>query len=71
MKPQVPLQTAFTGFDRLWLSRTVLASDIVVSMPEGENASLGWRNSEHEEPVRCCAGCCLWLAEEPAALQRD
>jgi len=30
---QVPLQSAFTGLDRLWLPRTVLASDVVVSMP--------------------------------------
>ena len=31
---QVPLQTAFTGLDKLWLPRTVLASDVVVSMPK-------------------------------------
>jgi uncharacterized protein (DUF362 family) len=31
---QVPLQTAFTGLDRLWLPRTVLASDVLVSMPK-------------------------------------
>ena len=31
---QVPLQTAFTGLDSLWLPRTVLTSDVVVSMPK-------------------------------------
>jgi len=31
---QVPLQINFTGLDKLWLPRTVLASDIVVSMPK-------------------------------------
>ena len=31
---QVPLQTAFTGLDKLWLPRAVLASDVVVSMPK-------------------------------------
>jgi uncharacterized protein (DUF362 family) len=31
---QVPLQTAFTGLDRLWLPRTVLTSDVVVSRPK-------------------------------------
>jgi uncharacterized protein (DUF362 family) len=31
---QVPLQTAFTGLDSLWVLRTVLISDVVVSMPK-------------------------------------
>jgi len=31
---QVPLQSSFTGLDRLWLPRTVLASDVIVSMPK-------------------------------------
>jgi uncharacterized protein (DUF362 family) len=31
---KVPLQTPFTGLDCLWLPRTVLASDFVVSMPK-------------------------------------
>jgi uncharacterized protein (DUF362 family) len=31
---QVPLHAAFTGLDRLWLPRTVLTSDIIVSMPK-------------------------------------
>jgi len=31
---KVPLQTLFTGLDCLWLPRTVLASDFVVSMPK-------------------------------------
>lgn len=31
---QMPLQTAFTGLDSLWLPRTVLTSDVVVSMPK-------------------------------------
>ena len=31
---QVRLQTGFTGLDRLWLPRTVLTSEVVVSMPK-------------------------------------
>jgi uncharacterized protein (DUF362 family) len=31
---KVPLQTPFTGLDCLWLPRTVLTSDFVVSMPK-------------------------------------
>jgi uncharacterized protein (DUF362 family) len=31
---KVPLQTPFTGLDCLWLPRTVLTSDLVVSMPK-------------------------------------
>ena len=31
---KVPLKTPFTGLDCLWLPRTVLASDFVVSMPK-------------------------------------
>ena len=31
---KVPLQTPFTGLDCLWLPRTVLASDFIVSMPK-------------------------------------
>jgi uncharacterized protein (DUF362 family) len=31
---KVPLQTRFTGLDCLWLPRTVLTSDLVVSMPK-------------------------------------
>jgi len=31
---KVPLETPFTGLDCLWLPRTVLASDFVVSMPK-------------------------------------
>jgi len=31
---QVPLPTSFTGLDSLWLPRTVLTSDVVVSMPK-------------------------------------
>lgn len=30
----VPLKTAFSGLNHLWLPQTVLASDIVVSMPK-------------------------------------
>jgi len=32
--PKVPLETPFTGLDCLWLPRTVLTSDLVVSMPK-------------------------------------
>jgi uncharacterized protein (DUF362 family) len=31
---KVPLQSPFTGLDCLWLPRTVLASDFIVSMPK-------------------------------------
>ena len=31
---KVPLQTPFTGLDCLWLPRTVLTSDFIVSMPK-------------------------------------
>jgi len=31
---KVPLETPFTGLDCLWLPRTVLTSDLVVSMPK-------------------------------------
>jgi len=31
---KVPLQTPFTGLDCLWLPRTVLTSEIIVSMPK-------------------------------------
>jgi len=31
---KVPLETPFTGLDSLWLPRTVLTSDLVVSMPK-------------------------------------
>ncbi|MBV9084612.1 MAG: DUF362 domain-containing protein [Acidobacteriaceae bacterium] len=31
---QVPLKNALTGLDSLWLPRTVLAADIIVSMPK-------------------------------------
>ena len=31
---KVPLQTSFTGLDCLWLPRTVLTSDFIVSMPK-------------------------------------
>jgi uncharacterized protein (DUF362 family) len=31
---KVPLQTSFTCLDRLWLPRTVLTSDFIVSMPK-------------------------------------
>jgi len=31
---KVPLQTPFTGLDCLWLPRTILTSDFVVSMPK-------------------------------------
>ena len=31
---KVPLQTPFTGLDCLWLPRTILASDFIVSMPK-------------------------------------
>lgn len=31
---KVPLQTPFTGLDSLWLPRTVLTSDFIVSMPK-------------------------------------
>ena len=31
---KVPLQTPFTGLDCIWLPRTVLASDFIVSMPK-------------------------------------
>jgi uncharacterized protein (DUF362 family) len=31
---KVPLQTSFTGLDCLWLPRTVLESDFIVSMPK-------------------------------------
>jgi uncharacterized protein (DUF362 family) len=31
---QVPLKSSFTGLEKLWLPRTVLTSDVVVSMPK-------------------------------------
>ena len=31
---KVPLKTSFTGLDCLWLPRTVMTSDFVVSMPK-------------------------------------
>ena len=31
---RVPLRTSFTGFDSLWLPRTVLTSEFIVSMPK-------------------------------------
>ena len=31
---QVPLKTRFTGLDSLWLPRTVLSADLIVSMPK-------------------------------------
>jgi uncharacterized protein (DUF362 family) len=31
---KVPVQTSFTGLDYLWLPRTVLTSDFIVSMPK-------------------------------------
>jgi uncharacterized protein (DUF362 family) len=31
---QIPLQTPFTALDKLWLPRTVLTSDVLVSMPK-------------------------------------
>jgi hypothetical protein len=30
---RVPLKTRFTGLDSLWLPRTVLNADFIVSMP--------------------------------------
>ena len=33
----------------LWLSRTVLEADLLISMPEIKAPSLAWRHSQHEE----------------------
>jgi len=40
-------------------------------MPKVKTPPLGGGHPEHEEPVRRDAGRCIWLAEEPAALERQ
>jgi len=58
---KVPTSASYTGLGHLWLPRTVLESDFVVS--------LGWRHAEHEEHVRCTARLKVWLAQERSALE--
>jgi hypothetical protein len=65
---KAPLQTSFTGLDCLWLPRTVLTSDFMVSMPKMKTHHWGG-HPEYEEPVRGGTGRCLRLAEKPAALE--
>jgi len=43
----------YTGLDHLWLPRTVLSSDFVVSMPKIKTHHWAGVTLSHEEHVRC------------------
>ena len=66
---RTPLRASYTGMKDLWLPRTVLEADFLVSMPKDKGPSLVRRHAQHEEHVRRRAGCEIRMAEEYSPLE--
>jgi hypothetical protein len=62
------LQANYSGLGHLWLPRTVLSSDFIVSMPKVKNTSLDRRHVQHEKHVRHCPRQPIRLAEKCSSL---
>jgi hypothetical protein len=60
---QVDLRANYSELKRLWLPKTAVEADFLVSMAQGENPSLVWRHSQHEEHVWHRPGEQIWMAE--------
>jgi len=67
---RVPLETHATRLKELFLPKTVLGVDFLVSMPKLKTPSLGRRHSLAEKYVRYRTRQLLRLAEKRAALGR-
>jgi uncharacterized protein (DUF362 family) len=67
---RVPLETPATRLEELFLPKTVLGVDFLVSMPKLKTPSLGRRHSLAEKYVRYRTRQLLRLAEKRAALGR-
>jgi uncharacterized protein (DUF362 family) len=65
---QVKVTTPFTGLDSLWVPQSILAADLVVSMPKVKTHHLGGRDAQPEKHVRNDARLGLWVAEERSPL---
>ena len=68
---RVKLKANYSGLGRLWLPRTVLDSDFVVSIAQDKDTSLGGGHPEPEEHVRHRARNEVRMAKESAALARN
>ena len=66
---RTPLRASYTGMRDLWLPRTVLEADFLVSMPKDQDSPLVWRHAQHEEHVRRSARREIWMAEEYSSLE--
>jgi hypothetical protein len=67
---QLDLRANCSGLKRLWLPETVVEADFLESMAHGENPSLVWLHSLHEEHVWHRPGEQIWMAEKHSPLER-
>jgi uncharacterized protein (DUF362 family) len=66
---RMPLSTHFTGLDCLWLPRTVLAADLVVSMPKVKTHHWAGITLSLKNLFGVVPGIALWLAKELPSLE--
>ena len=53
---------------QLLLPRTLLESDVTISLAKLKTGPLDWSLARYEEPLRCNAGISLWFSEESFTL---
>jgi hypothetical protein len=68
---KVATRANYTGLNHLWLPRTVLAADFVVSMPKIKTHHWAGVTLSMKNIFRHCAGNQVRLAEEYSSLERD
>lgn len=68
---KVPLQTPFTGLDCLWLPRTVLTSDFIVSMPKVKTHHWAGVTLSMKNLFGVVPGVAYGWPKKPAALEGD
>ena len=68
---QVKVTTPFTGLDSLWVPQSILAADVVVSMPKVKTHHWAGVTLSMKNMFRNDTRLGLWLAEERSPLEGD